>query len=290
MILWIYWDPDPSIFVLPFLNWPILWYGLFFALGFIVGFPVFVSILTRYFLTLNEWKNEGVKSLREKAVFLADKLTAYVVIATIVGARLGHFLFYEKASEYLRDPWEIFRLWKGGLASHGAVVAIIISIIFFSYRIRFQFPFLNWIRILDFISVPAAFAGGCIRVGNFFNQEILGTITNVPWAVVFGHPFDQTISAPRHPVQLYEALGYFFLFILLWGCSYRPYFLKRQGKLVGIFLIFVFTFRFFIEFFKLEQSKIASAEFFLTMGQILSIPVIVLGCIFFFLPKRPYST
>jgi len=289
MISWLYWDPDPAIFVLPFFNWPVLWYSMFFALGFLLGFPVFVSILTRYFACSAEFKNEPLKNLKAKAVFVADRLTAYIVIGTIVGARLGHFLFYERPSEYLQDPLEIFRVWKGGLASHGAVIAIILSILLFSYRIRSQFPSLTWIRILDFISVPAAFVGGCIRIGNFFNQEILGIQTQVPWAVIFGHPFDQTFPVPRHPVQLYEALAYVLFFILLWKLSYRDYFLKREGKLVGLFLILVFTFRFFVEFFKIEQSRIFSSEIFLTMGQILSIPAVILGVIFYFFLKQPCS-
>lgn len=277
----IYWDPDPVIFTLPFFDWPILWYGLFFALGFLIGFPVFVNILTRYFFLLPEYEKESFKNVKAKATSIADQLTLYIVIGTVIGARLGHFLFYESPSEYLRNPLEFFRVWKGGLASHGAAFAIILSSLLFSYRIRSQFPSLNWIRLLDFLAVPAAFAGCCIRVGNFFNQEILGTIAQVPWAVTFGHPFDQSLPAPRHPVQIYEAAGYLFLFLILWKLSYQLYFLKSKGKLIGIFLIFIFTFRFFIEFFKTEQSRIISSEVFLTMGQILSIPFILLGLVFY---------
>jgi phosphatidylglycerol:prolipoprotein diacylglycerol transferase len=167
------------------------------------------------------------------------------------------------------------------LASHGAAVAIIFSVFLFSYRNRLK-PFsLDGMKILDFLAVPAAFAGGCIRIGNFFNQEILGKATQVPWAVVFGHPFDQTLPQPRHPVQLYESLGYFLLFFLLLRLSRRPYFLQNRGKILGLFLILVFTFRFFIEFLKTEQSQVMPSTFFLTMGQILSLPAILLGCLFY---------
>jgi phosphatidylglycerol:prolipoprotein diacylglycerol transferase len=281
MVSSIYWDPDPAIFTLPFVDWPILWYGFFFSLGFLIGFPVFASILARYLAFLPEYKQESVKHLKEQAVLIADRLTIYVVIGTIVGARLGHFLFYEPISEFLQNPLEIFRVWKGGLASHGASVGIILSIFAFSYRMRSRYPFLHWIRLLDFLAVPAAFAGCCIRLGNFFNQEILGTVTEVPWGVIFGHPFDGSLPAARHPVQIYEAIGYLGLFFILWKLTFYPYFFKHKGKLIGIFLISVFVFRFFIEFFKIEQSRILSPESFLTMGQILSIPMVVLGVIFF---------
>jgi prolipoprotein diacylglyceryl transferase len=286
MTSWIYWDPEPSIFVLPFIDWPILWYGLFFSLGFLIGFPLFVNVLARYFSTLSELTNEGIYSLKRKAIVLADRLTIYIVVGTIVGARLGHFLFYESASTYIEDPFEIFRVWKGGLASHGAAFFIILSVIFFSYRIRLQYPSLDWVRLLDFIAPAAAFAGCCIRIGNFFNQEILGTVTQMPWAVVFGHPLDGSLPAPRHPVQIYEAIAYLLLFVFLWRLTYLVYFLKNRGKLIGIFLIFTFLSRFFIEFFKTEQSRILSSEHLLNMGQILSIPMIFLGCIFFFFVKK----
>src|SRR3989344_4546312 len=117
-----YWDPHPEIFTIPYFNWPILWYGVFFTVGFIVAFFLFISILTRYFL---HHSSQPRPLLRAKAVKIADQLTVYMVIATLVGARLGHFLFYEDPSTYWNHPWEIFQIWKGGLASHGAVIAIL---------------------------------------------------------------------------------------------------------------------------------------------------------------------
>lgn len=331
----LYWDPRPEVFTIPFLNWPILWYGVLFALGFAIGFPLFVSILSRYFMcrpeyeesdilkpeeltgwgkskreivmALNEQITRGndclqpkkatarlvldrqlgkaVLGIRRKAVQLTDRLTLYMVMATIIGARLGHFFFYEKPSTYLRDPWEFFRIREGGLASHGGLIAIILVLVIFSYRIREKVKGLTWIRLLDFVCVPTAFVGCCIRIGNFFNQEILGLPTHLPWAVVFGHPIDQSLPIPRHPVQLYEAFFYLTVFAFLWVLSYRPYFLLTKGKLVGLFLMLVFGFRFLVEFLKEEQSFLITS-FPLTMGQILSIPVIVLGCVFFFLETK----
>jgi len=275
----IYWDPKPEIFSLPIVHWPILWYGVLFALGFVVGFPIFVGILTRYF----------GKEETKKAYLITDRLTIYMVIATVVGARLGHFLFYEKPSTYLSKPWEILRIWEGGLASHGAAIAIILALILFSYRIRPIAPSLTWVRLLDFVSIPTAFAGACIRLGNFINQEILGTPTDLPWGVVFGHPADRSAPMARHPVQLYEAIFYLAVFFLLWGLSFKPSFLKARGKLIGLFLILVFGFRFFIEFLKTEQSHLLSFSSSLTMGQILSLPAIAAGLLFYFWKRKPFT-
>lgn len=275
-----YWDPKPEIVTV--FHWPILWYGLFFALGFAVGFPIFVNILKRFFILDGQFDDP-----RRQALLIADRLTVYMVIATLVGARLGHFLFYERPSDYLRNPLEILQIWKGGLASHGALIAIICAIVLFSYRIRHLARGLNWIRLLDFLAVPTAFAGGCIRVGNFWNQEILGTPTSLPWAVVFGHPADGSLPIPRHPVQLYEAIFYFLTFFLLWRLTFRPSFLLLQGKLLGLFLILVFGFRFFVEFAKVEQSHLLSMTPVLTMGQILSLPVLIAGFFFYFWKRQP---
>ena len=271
----IYWDPRPEIFILPFFNWPILWYGVIFALGFAVGFPIFVSILTRFL----------GKDQKKKATSITDRLTVYMIFGTVIGARLGHFLFYEHPKNYLNDPFEIFRIWEGGLASHGAAIGIVIALILFSYRIRSVEPKLDWIRLLDFVCVPTAFAAFCIRIGNFMNQEILGTPTNLPWGVVFGHPADRSFPVPRHPVQIYEALFYLAVFFFLWKLTFKRHFLITRGKLIGLFLILVFGFRFVIEFFKTEQSHLISSSA-LTMGQILSIPAVLAGIVFFFLSRK----
>jgi prolipoprotein diacylglyceryl transferase len=267
----IYWDPKPEIFTLPIVNWPILWYGVIFAMGFAIGFPIVVSILTRFL---------GA-SHKQKAIVITDRLTLYMIIGTVVGARVGHFLFYEHPANYLSDPFEIFRIWEGGLASHGAAVGIVLALILFSYRIRPIEPKLDPIRLLDFVCVPTAFAAFCIRIGNFINQEILGTPTDLPWAVVFGHPADRSIPIPRHPVQIYEALFYLAVFFLLWRLTFRPSFLFARGKLIGLFLILIFGFRFFVEFLKTEQSLLMSASS-LTMGQLLSIPAVLAGVVLYF--------
>src|SRR6185369_9514389 len=111
------------------------------------------------------------------------------------------------------------------------------ALLLFSYRIHATEPRLTWVRLLDFISLPTAFAGFCIRIGNFINQEVLGTPTDLPWAVIFGHAADHSMPYPRHPVQIYEALVYLVVFFLLWRLSFRPAFLHKSGKLIGLFLI-----------------------------------------------------
>lgn len=243
---------------IPFLGRPILWYGVFFALGFVIG----------YYTLLSQLKHVEEKKVRERPKFWADKIVFYVVLGTVIGARLGDVLFYQGWDLLLKDPWSAVKFWEGGLASHGGVVGITIAIFLFSRRYQ-----LDWKRVLDWLALPAGIVGCCIRIGNFINQEILGTVTHVPWAVVFGHPADGRLLVPRHPVQLYEAGFYLVLFLVLWLTVRK----KRlpAGRLAGMVLTAVFAFRFLIEFFKEEQS--AWFAFPLHMGQLLSIPLLILG-------------
>lgn len=281
MISWIFWDPKPNAFTIPFFNLPILWYGVLFALGFAFAFPVFVSILVRFFEAYHKDKHSKWRKL---SLSLTDRLTLYIVIATVVGARLGHFLFYESPSRYLKNPIEILQIREGGLASHGAAVAIILSLILFCKRNKVEG--LNWIKLLDLIVTPTALVASFIRVGNFINQEILGKESHLPWAVFFGHPADWNAQmVPRHPVQIYEALFYLFVFGLLFFLTYRKSFLLKKGKLVGLFLILVFGFRYLIEYLKIEQSHYFTSSHF-TMGQILSVPIVILGMVFYFWDRR----
>lgn len=267
----IYWDPKPEIFVIPYLHWPVLWYGVLFALGFMLGFPLFVDLLTR-FLKLPD---------KKKATAIADRLTLYMVLGTVIGARLGHFLFYERPTHYLQDPLAILRIWEGGLASHGGAIGIVLALLLFTYRMKKEEPWIDSLLLLDLIAIPAALGAFFIRVGNFMNQEVLGKPTSLPWAVTFGHPADHSLPMPRHPVQLYEAFFYLAVFLLLWVLSFRPSFLYVRGKILGLFLVLVFGFRFFVEFFKEEQSSLLTASS-LTMGQWLSLPAILIGLTLFF--------
>ncbi|MBI5346608.1 MAG: prolipoprotein diacylglyceryl transferase [Chlamydiae bacterium] len=284
----IVWDPQREILVIPFINWPLLWYSLFFALGFILGFYIFKNIIKRYLL-----KTENLSlfesTLKKRTNFVADKVFVYVLVATIVGARLGHILFYENAFDYFAHPIRIFKTWEGGLASHGAALAIAAAIIYLGYFLKKKGFAISWLKILDLIAAPVALAGAFIRIGNFFNQEILGKASSSFFAIIFVHPMDGSLATPRHPVQLYEAICYFFTFLLLLNLTFKPkYLYETKGKLIGLFFILVFGSRFLIEFLKEEQSIVWQSNF-LAMGQLLSIPLILIG-LFLFFKNRIYKS
>ncbi len=271
MVGYLFWDPNPTAFTIPFIDRPIAWYGIIFALGFFLGFYLLLPLFKRYARTCTDWSEEVLK---KKALLFSERLTVYVIIATVLGARLGHILFYEKLGDYLAHPLEILKTWEGGLASHGGIIGILIGINLFYFRSRRDFPILSIRRIIDLLIVPALFVGTLIRLGNFVNQEVLGVATTVSWAIIFGHPIDGSYPVPRHAAQLYEALFYFFSFLSFW--AFFPRFLYPAGRLSGLFFITTFTFRFFIEFIKEEQSHLLGQNL-LTMGQWLSIPMILFG-------------
>lgn len=273
---YIAWDPNRGMFNfnLPILDRPILWYGFFFALGFFVGYLLLTYLLRRNFKEIS----------KQNTAKFAEQITFYVVMGTIIGARLGDVLFYQNWKEILQHPISIIAVWQGGLASHGGAVGILIALWFFARKRNMGF----WTAV-DLIVIPTAIAAVCIRIGNFFNQEILGTPTTLPWGIIFLHPADGGPLVPRHPAQLYEAIGYLcvFLILLFYQYSQRPF--QKPGKLTGCFLILVFSLRFLIEFIKMEQSVYISENSYLTMGQYLSIPFILLGLYLFILKKNPLA-
>ena len=254
---YIVWNPTPEIFEITISGIGTIaprWYGLLFALGFVFGYIVMLKI----------FKKERI------AVRVLDQLATYMILATIIGARLGHVLFYEPR-EYFNDPIQILQVWKGGLASHGAGIAIIIALLIFSRVNRKPF-----IWIFDRIAIVIALAGFFIRSGNLMNSEIYGVATSLPWGFKFVN-VDPSLIA-KHPTQIYEALAYLLIFVFLWAV-----YLKRDGKprpgfLFAMFMILVFSFRFFIEFLKEPQVAFESSMS-LNMGQLLSIPFVLLGVI-----------
>jgi phosphatidylglycerol:prolipoprotein diacylglycerol transferase len=272
------WDPEKDFFTLPFLGHPITWYGVLFTLGFIVGY-VIVRFLFRVYLLERE---HPFKEASHKATLLADKITLFVVLGAVIGARLGHVFLYEW-HYYSNHPSSIIKVWEGGLASHGGAVGILIALFLFAWlHKKEEFTFM---ALLDALCLAAAFVGGCIRIGNFINQEILGTPTTLPWGVIFLHPVDSAPLIPLHPVQLYEALGYFVIFALLlkiWNHTEKD---LGRGVIAGWFLILVFAFRFAIEFIKLPQG-VTDSYGPLNMGQILSLPFIALGIILLWLDHQ----
>ncbi len=233
-----------------------------------------MQLLTEFLKPYKIRKN-GIKKLAEKVSF-------YVIIGTIIGARLGDVLFYQSPSLYANDPMGIFRFWEGGLSSHGGVIGILISLWVLRLNIKKKYPMFTWVAMLDLLCIPALLAGGFIRIGNFFNQEIVGTLTSVPWAVLFGHPADGLAAVLRHPVQLYEAVFYFAFFVILWALRRNVPKMFQIGKTSGLFFMGTFVFRFLIEFVKVQQSALVSSGAAIDMGQWLSLPLLIVGIILFF--------
>ncbi len=198
-----------------------------------------------------------------------NDLLWYMIIGTVVGARLGHCLFYNPEF-YLSHPLEILMIWHGGLASHGAAIGILIAIYLYSKKKADQ-PFL-W--VIDRVVITVALAGFFIRTGNLFNSEIIGRQTDVPWAFIF----ERVDNIPRHPTQIYEATAYLLIFLWLFTLYQKHGSKLKDGFLFGLFLILVFTFRFFVEFFK-EYQEAWEKGMALDMGQILSIPLIIAGLV-----------
>lgn len=242
------WNVDPVAITLGPLA--VHWYGLLFAAGFFVGLRLMIRIYVR----------EG----RDPAEL--ERLFGYVVAGVLIGARLGHCLFYDPAY-YLAHPLDILKIWEGGLASHGGAAGLVTAVWLFLRRAGG--PDLPW--LLDRLAIPAALGGACIRLGNFMNSEIVGLPTVVPWAVVFA----RVDGLPRHPVQLYEALAYALIFGGLLG-AYHNGAGQRPGRLAGWFLVQVFAARFALEFLKMPQAAYEQG-FALTVGQWLSLPCIVAG-------------
>jgi len=264
LLLSIHWNANPELFSLGPIS--VRWYGLMFAMGFLFGF----SILTRMF------KYEGSDPI------WVEKLFVYVIIATIVGARLGHVLFYGWA--YYSQPQHLIEIFLPvakvdgaykfvgfqGLASHGGAFGIILAVWLFSKRVTKR-PVL-W--TLDRLIVPIALVGAMIRTGNLMNSEIYGVATNLPWGFIFERN-NETIA--KHPTMIYESVCYLITFGILMYCYYKKKdFKDRTGFLTGVFFIGMFLTRFLIEFIKENQEAFESGMA-LNMGQILSIPFVLAG-------------
>ena len=199
--------------------------------------------------TLEQLFPKGIHTLRDLALFLSDRITWFIVLGTLVGARLGHILFYEWP-KYQKHPLDILKVWEGGLASHGAAIGIMLALFVFQRIIRKNFPELTFVTLLDILAIPTAIAAVWIRIGNFINQEIVGPVTTLPWAVVFGNPVEGRPGLPRHPTQLYEAATYLLTFLLLYFLWKRREAELKRGTLIGLFMICVFGSRFLLSLSK----------------------------------------
>jgi prolipoprotein diacylglyceryl transferase len=214
-----------------------------------------------------------------------DKLFMYTVVGTIVGARLGHCFFYEwkpldepvtflgitftYGNYYLSHPWELLYVWRGGLASHGGAIGIIIALYLFNKKVSHK----GFIWGMDRLVIGAALTGAAIRLGNLMNSEIYGSATDLPWGFIFVRD-GQTV--PMHPTQIYEMLYCLITFAVVWWMYWKKQAYRQTGLIYGVFLIGIFGSRFLLEFIKLDQEAFESGML-LNMGQILSVPFIVWG-------------
>ena len=316
VLAYITWNVSPIIAHLG----PLLlrWYGVLFALGFVIGSFVLTHI----------YKSEGVRP------YWVDVITFYMVVGTVLGARLGHVFFYQP-DYYLQHPLEILKIWEGGLASHGATIGILLATFIFSVRNKF-----DYLWVLDRIVIVVAIGGACIRLGNLMNSEIVGKPTDAPWAFVFPRddaehlrhfaadqmppagsvvvtreqvpgqavaqvtatpvtgPVSPTadVAVPRHPTQIYESLFCVFLLVLLYGLWNKYKERTPRGLLFGLFVVLLFTFRLGVEYLKENQVDAESgiiAQYHLNIGQLLSIPFILIGLWVLLRagkdPKNPYG-
>jgi prolipoprotein diacylglyceryl transferase len=252
---YITWNVNPEI--VHIFGLTIRWYGILFALSFFLGYLIMTWIFNK----------EGIP-LRQ-----LDRLTTYMILGTVIGARLGHVLFYEP-HYYLSHPLEILRIWQGGLASHGAAIGILVALYLFRRKSD-----RTYLWVVDRIVIIVALSGFLIRTGNLMNSENLGKPTDLPWAFVFARVSD----IPRHPTQLYEGLSYLLIFFYLLYNYHKKNGHPKDGYLFGMFLILIFGVRFFIEFLKEPQVDIEKTMA-LDLGQWLSIPFVALGVGLVFFP------
>ena len=253
-LLSITWDVSPDILQIG--SFHLKWYSILFVVGF---FPI------GYYIMRSFYKREGIP------VENLDYLLYALLICALVGSRLGHVFFYDWAY-YSQHPWEILATWKGGLASHGGAIGVLIAMWWYVKKYGKQFGF-GYVQILDRIVIPICFAGMFIRFGNLFNSEIYGHATDLPWGFIFIRD-GQTIA--KHPTQLYEAFSYLLLGIGLVTLYLKKLDKLKTGTIFGIFLICLFGARFLIEFVK-EPQEAFEQTMVLNMGQWLSIPFILAG-------------
>jgi len=247
----IHWNVNPVLLELSGLE--IRWYSIFFAAAFLIGYWIMNKI----------FKREGHDADS------VDSLVIYAIMGTVIGARLVHCLFYDPMY-YFSHPLSIFKIWEGGLASHGAALGILAAL--FIYCRNPKHPSYAW--LLDRVTIPIALGGALIRIGNFFNSEIVGTPTSSRWGIVIDN-FD---PVPRHAVQLYEAFAYGITFVVLLLIYNEEELRSKRGLMLGVFFVLVFFARFLLEFVKTHQAGY-EVGFALTVGQMLSVPFIILGLI-----------
>ncbi|MCT2560966.1 prolipoprotein diacylglyceryl transferase [Chryseobacterium herbae] len=262
-LLYVNWDVSPEIFNIG--GFPLKYYGMLFLAGLVLCYTILKTI----------YKKENLSQPAHEALFF------YAFIGILMGARLGHCLFYD-FDYYSQHPIEIFLpIQKGvdgayhfsgyaGLASHGGGIGLIIMLLVYARKFSIKF-----MTVLDVIAIATPLAGAFIRLGNLMNSEIIGTPSDAPWAFIFKH----VDNIPRHPAQLYEAISYLTIFLVVYFIYTKNIFKVGKGFYFGITTLLIFIVRFFVEFIKVDQVDFEKGMS-LNMGQILSIPFLFLGLFF----------
>lgn len=255
-LLFVHWNMNPEIFRIG--GFAVRWYGVLFVSGFILGYWMFTKFCQK--------ERVDTKML--------DPLLFTLLIGTLVGARLGHCFFYQP--EYYFGSWkgflELFQIWKGGLASHGGAMMLVLCMIWFAHKYGSKYH-VDFMWLVDHLAIAVAFAGAFIRLGNLCNSEIYGDVTSLPWGFIFERRGE---TEPKHPTQIYESLSYFILGLILVWIYVKRLNKTYRGTFIGIFFIVCFGMRFLIEFIKEPQVEFEESMT-LDMGQWLSMPFVILG-------------
>ena len=264
----VHWNIRPEIFMITD-TFGIRWYSLLYGSAFFLGYNILFW----------EFKKEN------KNTEGADQLLMYMFFAVLIGARLGHVIFYQW-DYYSHHPLEIIQIWKGGLASHGAAIGITIALLLYKYK----HPEFTFLWIIDRVAIPTAIGGSFIRFGNFFNSEIVGGYTDGSWGVVFERNRDDITgmfdTMPRVPIQLFEGFLYVLIFVVIITIYIRSKYKPREGSLMAIFLFMMFAGRFFLEYWKVDVNKLTMCGITLNHGQWLSFPFIAISFFIFYLSYK----
>ncbi len=264
MLLSVTWNVNPTLFEV--FGREVRWYGILWVIGLIVAVYIVQAI----------YKKEN---LPEKWF---DSLFIYMILGIVLGARLGHCLFYQP-EYYLANPIEILKIWEGGLASHGGVLGIIIAVWLYSKKVTKK----SMLWTFDRVMVPTGFTAGMIRLGNLMNHEIYGSVTEQPWGFRFINNIhawmqgaEPIYTQPSHPTQIYEAAIYFLIFAITMHMYWKTASKERPGLILGVGILLIFVARFFIEFIKnvqVDSEQAMRESTGLILGQWLSIPFIIWG-------------
>ena len=261
MIAAITWDIDPIL--IHFGNGGLRWYGLLWAIG----------IYVAWFINDRMYKHEHCPENWSTYSFF------YITIGAFIGSRLGHCLFYgwqDGGNPYIEHPLRILEVWNGGMSSHGGAIGILLTAWLIDKLYFRKYPEYSWIWIMDRLGICLCATGACIRLGNLMNSEVYGHPTDLPWGFIFVRNGD---TMPCHPTQIYEILTLVIALVILLYLYWKKDAGKREGMLAGLFGVMVFGSRFLIEFIKNDQEAF-EAGLALNMGQILSIPIVLLGIYF----------